>query len=53
MEQKLLTVSQFAHQLRISESTVWNWIREKRITKTNIGPKLVRIHVDELNKIMK
>lgn len=49
---KLLTIPQFAEQLQISKSTVWNWLREGRIKGINIGPKLIRIEQSELNKIM-
>jgi len=51
-ERKLLSVGETARELRVSEGTIWNWIKAGKIKRTRIGSKLVRIHKDEINKFI-
>jgi len=45
------TVDDVAKILKISESTVRNWIRQKKIKPTKIG-RLIRIPEQELERLL-
>jgi excisionase family DNA binding protein len=45
------TVAQGARQWGISERTVWRYIAEGRIQAWRIGPKLLRIDLDQIAEL--
>jgi len=47
----LVTVRQAANVLRVSESTVWRWINDGRLTSYRVGPKRIWLRRNELNAL--
>ncbi len=46
--EKLLTCKEVAQRLRISEETVWRWIRTKKLTAVKIGSRNYRVRPEDL-----
>ena len=49
----LLTVQQSAEVLGCSVGTIRNWIREGRLRAYRVGPRLLRIKPDDLEKTLR
>jgi excisionase family DNA binding protein len=49
--QKLLTVQEFAKELRVTAACIRRWILERRITTVKLG-RLVRIPESEANRVI-
>ena len=48
---QLLTVTEFAAPLRVKDSCVRRWIRERKVTVVKVG-RLVRIPASEVERII-
>ena len=45
---RLVSVAEAAHLLDVSESTIWRWIRAGIIPAYRVGPKRVRLRVEDV-----
>jgi excisionase family DNA binding protein len=50
--QRYLTVAQAAEQIQVSTKTIFRRIEDGSIRAVKLGPKTVRISVDELDRYM-
>lgn len=48
---RLLTYRQFAEALGVSKRSVYEWVRTGQVTPVRLGPKVVRFHPDELDRV--
>jgi excisionase family DNA binding protein len=51
-QHELLTIPEFAAQMRIKQSCVRRWIREQKVTTVHVG-RLVRIPSAEVARIIR
>lgn len=51
--EKLLTYKHMADALGVSERTVWTWVRDGHIRTVPLGPKCVRFHPAERDRVMR
>jgi len=49
----LLTVKDFSDRLGLAESTTRKWIASGRVTAVKLGDKAIRIHPDEIGKLIR
>lgn len=49
---ELITRAQAAKELNVSQSTIYNWTRAKRIPHYKIGPRLVRYEKNEIQEFV-
>jgi excisionase family DNA binding protein len=49
----LLTVQQSAEVLGCSDATIRNWIREGRLRAYRVGPRFLRIKLNDLEKTVR
>lgn len=49
---KLMTVPEFAVEVGMSERTVWRWIDEHIIDAYRLGPRAIRIHENQLDRLI-
>lgn len=50
---RLLTYRQFAEALGVSERTVYQWVRDELVKPVRLGPKVVRFHPEERDRVMR
>ena len=51
-ERDYLTVAEVAEALHVSPSTVWRWIRAKRLAAYRVGVRKIRIKKDDLAAVV-
>ena len=51
-QSQLLTVAEFAEELRITQACVRRWLLERKITAVKIGSRLVRIPASETKRVI-
>jgi excisionase family DNA binding protein len=51
MENEWLTVTETAEYLGLSTKTIRNYIRSGRLEAERVGPKLISIHVESLDRL--
>lgn len=49
---KLLRVPEFAASLNVTQACVRRWLLERRIASVKVGDRLVRIPVEELDRLI-
>jgi excisionase family DNA binding protein len=50
---RLTSITDGAEYANVCRRTVYNWIKEGRITGYRAGPKLIKVDLDELDKLIK
>ena len=55
---RLLTVKHSAKKLKVSERTVWNYLKSGFLKPTKINPGKIKsgktfIHIDQINKVLR
>jgi excisionase family DNA binding protein len=51
MENEWLTVTETAEYLGVSTKTIRNYIRSGRLEAERVGPKLIAIHLESLDRL--
>jgi excisionase family DNA binding protein len=51
MENEWLTVTETAEYLGVSTKTIRNYIRSGRLEAERVGPKLIAIHIESLDRL--
>ena len=46
------SVAQTAKRLRVSPSTIWRWIEAGKLTAYRVGPKTIRIRIEDLEQVI-
>jgi excisionase family DNA binding protein len=49
--EEFLTPQEIATRLKLTEATIWRWIREGTLPAIKIGPKVYRVTQEEYQKI--
>lgn len=50
--EKLLSTSEIAEILRVHQRTVQRWISSNRLKATKVGPKILRVRKQDLDKFL-
>ncbi len=48
---RLVNVTDAAHYAEVTPSTIWRWLHNGLITRYRIGPKFVRVDLNELDAL--
>jgi excisionase family DNA binding protein len=52
-EAKVVSVPEAARLLGLGRTTVWQYIRDKRIETIHIGPRMTRVRMETVNRIVR
>jgi excisionase family DNA binding protein len=47
------TIQEAAKVLRVSEGTVWRWVRDRKLPAYKVGDRAIRIKKEDLPKVLK
>ena len=50
--EQFLTTNEIAEILRVHQRTVQRWISSNRLKATKVGPKILRVRREDLNKFL-
>lgn len=50
--EKLLSTSEIAEILRVHQRTIQRWISSNRLKATKVGPKILRVRKQDLDKFL-
>jgi excisionase family DNA binding protein len=50
--EQFLTTNEIAQILRVHQRTVQRWISSNRLKATKVGPKILRVRREDLNKFL-
>jgi excisionase family DNA binding protein len=49
--EEFLTPQEIATRLKLTEATIWRWIRERKLPAIKVGPKVYRVKKEDYEKI--
>ena len=49
--EEFLTPQEIASRLKLTEATIWRWIRERKLPAVKVGPKVYRVRKEDYEKI--
>ncbi len=52
-EVEYYTVPEAARELRVSQATVWRWIKARRLRAYRVGPRRIRIRKQDLGAVVR